>query len=81
VLYHGIDKLAELIVVVVSCHQLRLDNVISVKHNNSAILGGAGRHNNGDTMVLGMNTTLDMDKSSPETACLDNVGRATPETR
>jgi len=31
-LCHGINKLAELVVVVVSCHQLRLNYMIGIEH-------------------------------------------------
>jgi hypothetical protein len=60
-------------------HLLRPDNVIGVKYYNSTILSGAGRHDDGNTMVLGMNATLNMDESSPKPVGLDNVGRTASE--
>ncbi|KAH8633343.1 hypothetical protein IG631_11977 [Alternaria alternata] len=65
---HGINKLADLVVVVVSCHQLRLNYMIGIEHYNSAVIVGAGRHDHGDAMVLSMNATLNMDECSPEVA-------------
>jgi len=65
--------------VVVCCHQLRLGDMIGIKHNDCAVLGGTSRHDDGDTMVLGMDAAFNVDKYGPETGRLHDVWRSASE--